>query len=112
MLSTKTKIEIEALFSSGLTPSKAYNEFFFQSNSEDELNFHLRKANRSKCPRRRDFNSLHIKYCHVEFGGKNGAEIFDKLEERINEFTESNGGAKISHQLFDKDHNSVFLKLR
>ena len=28
-------------------------------------------------------------------GGKNGAEMFDILEERIKEFTESNEGAKI-----------------
>ena len=46
-----------------------------QSNSEDEPNFHLKKADQSTRPRRRDFNLLYIKYCHVEFGGKNGAEI-------------------------------------
>ena len=41
MLSTEIKIEIQTLFSSGLTPSQAYNEFLrnLQSNSEDELNF-------------------------------------------------------------------------
>ena len=51
MLSTEIKMEIEALFSSGLTPSQAYNEFLrnLQSNSEDELNFHLKKADRFKC---------------------------------------------------------------
>ena len=105
MFSTEIKIEIEVLFSSGLTPSQAYNEFLrnLQSNSEDKLNFHLRKADRSKCPRRRDFNSLYIKYCHKEFGGKNGAEMFEKHQERINESTECNEGAKISHQLFNKD---------
>ena len=50
-------MEIEALFSSGLTPSQAYTEFLrnLQSNSEDELNFHLKKADRSKCPRKRYF---------------------------------------------------------
>ena len=92
MLSTEIRIEIEAQFSSGSTPSQACNDFLrsLQSNSEDELNFHLRKADRSKCPRRRYFNSLYIKYCHVEFGGTNGAEMFDKLEERINDFTVSN----------------------
>ena len=90
MLSTEIKIEIQTLFSSGLTPSQAYNEFLrnLQSNSEDELNFHLKKADRSKCPRRKDFNSLHIKYCHEKFGGRNSVEMFDKLQERINEFME------------------------
>ena len=71
-----------------------------QSNSEDELNFHLEKADRYKCQRRRDFNSLYLKYCHEKFESRNGAEMFDKLEERINEFMESNDGAKISYQDF------------
>ena len=50
MLSTEIKIEIEALFSSALTPSQVYYEFLrnLQSNSEHELDFHLRKADRSK----------------------------------------------------------------
>ena len=111
MLSTKIKMEIEALFSSGLTPSQAYNEFLRKllSNSEDELNFHLKKADRSKCPRRRDFNSLYIKYCHEKFGGRNGAELFDKLEEKINEFMESNEGAKISYQFYNKDQNLALI---
>ena len=74
-----------------------------QSNSEVELNFHLKKAYQSKCPRKRDFNSLYVKYC------QNGAEIFDKLEERINEFMESIEGAKISYQLFSKVQNSALI---
>ena len=104
-------MEIEALFSSGLTPSQVYNEFLknSQRNSEDELNFHLKKADRSKCPRKRDFNLLYIKYCHEKFGGRNGAEMFDKLEERINEFMESNEGAKISYQLYNKVRISALI---
>ena len=111
MLSTEIKMETEALFSSGLTPSQVYNEFLrnLQSNSEDELIFHLKKADRSTYPRRRDFNSLYIKYCHEKLGGRNGAEMFDKLEEKINEFMESNKGVKISYHLYNKDEN---LELR
>ena len=65
MLSTEIKMEIEVLFSSGLTRSQLYNEILrnLQSNFKDELNFHLKKADRSKCPRRREFNSLFINYC-------------------------------------------------
>ena len=111
MLSTEIKMEIKALFSSGLTPSQAYKEFLrnVQSNSEDELNFHFKKAEWSKCPRRRDFNLLYIKYCCQKFGGRNGAEMFGKLEERINEFTESNEVAKISYQLYNKDENLALI---
>ena len=50
MPSTEIKMEIEALFSSGLTPSQVCNEFLrnLQSNSEDELNFHLKKAKKKR----------------------------------------------------------------
>ena len=67
--------------------------------------FRVKKADQSKCPRRRYFNSLYIKYCHEKCGGRNGAEMFDKLEERINEFMESIEGAKISYQRFSNDQN-------
>ena len=104
-------MEIDKVFPSGLTPSQVYNEFLrnLQSNSEDELNFHLKKADRSKCPIRRDFNLLHIKYCYKKFGSRNGAEMFDKIEERINEFMECNEGVKILYQLYNKDRNSALI---
>ena len=99
VLPTGFQIEIEVLFSSDLTHLQAYNKFLrnLQSNSEDKLNFHLRKTDRSNYQRIRGFNLLCIKYCHEEFRCKNNAEMFD------NEFTESNEGAKISYQLFNKD---------
>ena len=71
------------------------------------MDFYLRKADRYECPRRRDFDSLYIKYCHEKFGGRNSAEMFDKLEERTNEFMESNEAAKISHQPLNKYQNSA-----
>ena len=110
-LSTSTRMEIEGLFTYGFTPSQAYHEFLrnLQSSSEDELHFHIQKADRSKCPRRRDFNSLYIKYCNEKFGGRNGVEMFDELEKRISEFIESNEGTKISFQLYDKDLNSALI---
>ena len=75
-------MDIEVLFSSGLTRSQVYNEILrnLQRNCKDELNFHLKRADRSKCPRRRDFNSLFINYSHEKFGDRNSAAMFDKLE--------------------------------
>ena len=35
--------------------------------------------------------------------------MYDKLEERINEFMESNEGAKISYQLCNKDQNLALI---
>ena len=50
-------------------------------------------------------NSLYIKYCHEKSESRNGAEMFDKLEERSKEFIEFNEGAKIPCELFNKDQN-------
>ena len=49
-------MDIEVLFSYGLTRSQVYNEILrnLQSNTKDELNFHLKKGDRAKCPRRRN----------------------------------------------------------
>ena len=35
--------------------------------------------------------------------------MFDKLAKRINEFMESNDGAKISYQLYNKDQKSALI---
>ena len=35
--------------------------------------------------------------------------MFDKLEERINEFMKSNNGTKISYQPYNNDQNSIFI---
>ena len=76
---------------------------------QDELDFHLQKADRSKCPRRRDFNSLYIKYCQEHFGGRNGTEMFNKLEERINDFMKVHEEAKIAYQVYNKDEGSALI---
>ena len=111
ILSTGTKMDTEVLFCSSLTCSQVYNEVLrnLQSNSKNKLNFHPKKADRSKCLRRRDFNSLFINYCHNEFGGRRSAAMSNKLEEKINEFMESKERTKISYQLYNKDQNSALI---
>ena len=73
------------------------------------MNFRPEKADRSKCLRRRDFNSLYNKHCHKKIGGRSGAEMFDKLEERINEFMESNEGGRIFFRFYIKYQNSALI---
>ena len=55
-----------------------------QNNSKNKMSFHLKKADWSKHPGRRDFNSLFVHYCHEKFGSRNSAAVFSKLEKRIN----------------------------
>ena len=57
----------------GMSPSLAYKEFLqnLRKDCDDELIFHKQKADRSVCPRRRDFNFLYSQFCKEIFGGKN-----------------------------------------
>ena len=84
MMSDECKRKFNSLFGNGFTPSQAYNKFLMNSknNYDNELNFHLQKTDGSKCCRRRDFNSLCVKYYLVHFGRGDGPERFSNLEQR------------------------------
>ena len=92
-----------------MTASQAYYEFLrrLRQECEDELQFHMRKSNRSLCPRRRDFNVLYAKFCIEKFGERNGAGMFDMLEENINLIREK--GVKIDHMIYDKENQSSLI---
>ena len=46
-----------------------------------------------------------------QFGGINGIEMFDKMEERIEKFLEINEGSRIAYQLYDQVENECFLRI-
>ena len=102
-LTDSVKERVNGLFEIGMSPSLAYKEFLqnLRAECEDELIFHKQKADRSLCPRRRDFNFLYSQYCRDKFGGKNGTEMFKNMETRINSYLEENKDSKIKYQLFD-----------
>ena len=59
MLSDEVKKEANSLFLNNLIPCNKFLQNL-KKDYENNLNFHLQKLDRSKCPRRRDFNSLYI----------------------------------------------------
>ena len=59
------------------------------------MTIYLNKGDRSNCPRRRGFKFVIYQLLPREMWRQNSVTIFDKLEERSNEFMESNQGAKI-----------------
>ena len=63
------------------------------------LNFTAKKADRSCCPRRMDFNSLYAKFCVDKFGGKNGTEMFALLEENIRVLKEDDEDMRIDYKI-------------
>lgn len=110
-ISTETANSINSLFDSGMSASQAYMEFIqnFRISCNDDLDFHLKKADRSNCPRRMDFNALYRRYCEELFGGRNGPEMFSKLEEKINDLRRKEDDLKISYKLYDKENGSSLI---
>ena len=102
---------IRKLFEDNLTPSLAYFDYIQQlrKESKDELDFHEKKADRSFCPRRRDFNYLYKKFCNEKFGSKNGEKMFLELERKINTFQEDHADSKVSYQPFDMENNNPLI---
>ena len=82
ILSDEVRKEANSLVLNNLTPSQAYKEFLLnlKKDCEDDLNFQLQKADGCKCPRRRNFNSLYIKYCQEHSAGKMAPKCFVVLK--------------------------------
>lgn len=80
------------MFANSFTPSQAYSEFLknLKNNCDNELNFPLQKADRSKCPRRRDFNSLYAEILSGTFRRWDGPKMLSNLEERTDDFLNTN----------------------
>ena len=72
--------EMKKLYESGETPCTARQVFQkkFQSSCSNDLDYHVKKADISVVPRRRDFCYMYQHYGMERFGGKNG-EMLDKL---------------------------------
>ena len=80
-----------------------------RANAINELDLHMKKADRSICLRRIDFNTLYKKYCEEEFGGENGGKMFDQLEEQINGYTNMYPDCKIVYKLFDPNMSDALI---
>ena len=101
-LTDLVKEKVNSLFKLGMSPSLAYKEFLqnLRKDCDNESMFHKQKADHSLCSPRRDFNFLYSQFCKEKFGGKNGADMFDKMELKIKESLNEYKDTKINYQLF------------
>ena len=93
--------KVDSYFAKGYTPSLAYCEFLndLRRDSDTDLSYHFKKADRSLCPRRRDFNTLYRKYCDGWFGGKNGSSMLSELLTNLQNLRTN--GLNVDWQLYD-----------
>ena len=101
-VSEAVSLQVKKYFENGLTPSIAHYEFVseLRRQCDTELEFHLRKADRSLCPRRRDFNALYRNFCDEMFGGKNGSLMFNELEQNLQKLKDNND-AFVDWKMYD-----------
>ena len=88
---------IRQYFISGMTPGTAYKEFVLnlRLSSRYMFKFHRALADRSVCPRRRDFNMLYGEFNLEKYGRSNCETMFVILEDRIINVKEKYPGTTI-----------------
>ena len=96
------------MIESGHTPSTARQQHLkeLRATCNDELTYHKKKAGRSVTPRKRDLNHLYSTFGEEKFGGK-GPLMFEKLEEKLQDYKKSHPGATINHQLYEGDQTPL-----
>ena len=89
------------------TPSLARTEYTEMSrrNAKDLNEFAILHADRSTMPRPSDFNRLYSDYLSSMFGSKNGNDLFEKLDEIVEQFNVQNKekGGKMKYQIFNEE---------
>ena len=102
------------MLSNNLTPLQVYNYFLInlKKDCEVELGFYLQKADRSKCPRHKKFNSLYIKYFQKYFGESKGPVIFCNLGEGIYDFMYTYNGGQIAYEMYLIISRAIIIKVK
>ena len=100
------------LYESGHTPSTARQQYLkeLRATCSDELTYHKKKADRSVTPRKRDFNHLYSKFGEEKFRGK-GPLMFEKFEEKLEDYKKSHPGATVNHQLYEGNETSLIIAI-
>ena len=88
----------------------AYQQFVKDlrlSCGSDEIEYFRKKSDRSLCPRRPDFNRLYQTYCRERYGGRNGAAMFEHLNEVVESYLEENKESKIEFQAYNETDDTT-----
>ena len=99
------------LFFLGLAYTQFLKDLKLTCNSQDkvqnDLDYHIKKANRSISPRRPDFNRLYQSYCKEKYGERNGSKMFEQLNEIVNSYQLENNDSAIKFQAYEESDDRV-----
>ena len=87
----------------------AYQQFLkdLKLSCQTELEYLLKKADRSVCPRRPDYNRLFQAYCREKYGDRNGSAMFEQLSEVIREYQLEKPDLAIAFQAYEESGEAV-----
>ena len=96
---------IMAMFKRGYTPGLAYREFIrtLTRECENDLELHKALADRSKIPRRPNFNQLFKLYKDEKYGAKDLPSMFKKLSENLKKTLEEEPEMRHKLNLFNEE---------
>jgi hypothetical protein len=103
---------VKQLYAAGHTPAAARQQFLkeLKASCINDIDYHLKKADRSITPRRRDFHYLYDQYNKENFGGKN-VEMYEKLAEKIGEYNKEHPEASTHYQLYGGDETPLLIAI-
>jgi hypothetical protein len=111
-LSDDCLLKVKQLYAAGHTPAAARQQFLkeLKASCINDIDYHLKKADRSITPRRRDFHYLYDQYNKENFGGKN-VEMYEKLAEKIGEYNKEHPEASTHYQLYGGDETPLLIAI-
>ena len=103
--------EINHMYENGYTPGLACKEFIksVKKSCQNDLEFHLRLADRSAVPKRIDFNNLFTEFNRKRYGSTNFEEVFNCLEKRIKVLHDENKELTLKFQGYNQKENTPFV---
>ena len=109
-ISINTRDQIKTMYQNGFTPRLAFKEMYKEvtKQASDEIQVHLKIADRSIMPLRSDFNSLYTEFKREKFGTKDLQTMFSLLNEKVEKLRESDG-YRIKFQPFNEVENDPFI---
>ncbi|XP_066933770.1 uncharacterized protein [Clytia hemisphaerica] len=106
-----TQADIAKLFDQGFTPGPAYREFWrlIKEVCSNELELHKLTSDRSRFPRRTDFNKLFTDYHRQKFGSKDLESMFRVLGSLVEKLKNEEPESIINFQKFDAAEDDPFI---
>ena len=80
-----------------------------KSESSNDLEYHLKLADRSIVPRRMEFNIAYGKFMKSAYGTTNLIEMYRQLDSRIKALKEKDSDYNLVYQEFEVENNQPFI---